>query len=138
MSDRIERVAIDENDPAELLMKSELPQPGAGCGPSLPVSQALRLADFAAKKPRHYRTLRAQLIDPSATQRQLADRLRISQSTVARHQESARAELRQRDEDEYQECRMSTEYWGFEGYCKPCCPEFNKCKLATNGHEKKV
>lgn len=88
--------AIDERDPATILMEKECPEKDRRLYlQGIPCMETVRaLGRFIKANPGKWNTFDARLENPEATQQQLADKLGVCQNTVHRHLSDVNRELK--------------------------------------------
>ena len=91
----MEHVAIDERDPATILMEKECPGEDRGQAlQGIPCLETIaELMKFSRENPHKSRTFELHIKDPEATQQQLASRLGIHQTSVHHHLADAKREI---------------------------------------------
>lgn len=92
----MEHMAVDERDPATILMLSEENEPGVDkryLQGVLCLEAIVTVGKFAKTYPNKWDTFEFFLQNPELTQRQLAAKLGVSQNTVRLHIEDAKREI---------------------------------------------
>ncbi len=82
---RFEDIVVENETPADILIKKEEAASGPALGQILEAELAMAVGDWACQNPERWQTLRMRHAHPELTLGQLAQELGISISTVKRH-----------------------------------------------------